>query len=254
VRFTKAFGASVLIASLVGGLGSYLMSTRTAAAQEKRGDFAKDYKMDARIEMVSDNDLSYPTLFGRAPTKGEETVLGVVEIEHGRMGATTLDGTVFGFYGVGSRTAKEKPFKVLSVYLDEKSSSLEQRNAIGSIIYNDARFQADKLNTLSTTKIEIVRGSEKDKEKEKTPLSPITVKLGDRGNFTITPSKGGDGINPVTIGNASTMFLERDPVAVGIGNGSFKDYGHEVNFVNTAAEIHYVRIEGSAAEKTKVER
>ena len=189
-----------------------------------------------RIELASDNDLTYPTLLGKSPTKGNESILGVVEVEHGRLGPTTLDGVVFAFFGEGSRRVKEKPFGTSSsIYLDEKATT-EQRNAIGSIIYNDPRFQAEKMNTLTTTTITIDRG-----KLAKSPLAPMTVKIGDRGSFTINPCKGGDGLNPVSVVNGWTMFLERDPVVLAVANADWKDFGRSLKVSGMAGEIHYAR-------------
>jgi hypothetical protein len=245
----SAIGASAFVALLALATYSLVGKAPHAVAQDKPDDFGKKYQIDARINLVSDNDLTYPTLLGKSPTKGNETILGLVEIERGRLGPTTLDGAVFAFFGEGTRRVKEKPFNVLCIYLDEKCSK-EQRNAIGSIIYNDSRFQADKLNALVTTKIVVDRGS----PTARSPLTPTTVKIEDRGTFTMTPCKGGDGVNPVSVLNGWTMFLERDPVVLGFAKAEWKDFGRELKVSDTAGEIHYVRIEGSAAERTPVEK
>ncbi len=252
--WTLAGGA--LAASFVLVSYAYLGTARTASAQDK-DDFANRYVLDARVSLASDNDLTYPTLFGRTPTKATQNMLGLVEVERGKLGATTLDGAVFAFYGEATgdmKTRKSKPFKFLSLYLDEKCPS-DQRNAIGRIVYNDPRFQAEKLNTLTTTMINVVRLDEKGAALLKpAPLAAVTVKIGERGSFTVTPIPGGDGINPVALENSHSMFVQRQPIALGICTAKWKDFGRDLDIAKAAGEIHTVRIEGSAAEKNPIEK
>ena len=194
MKTKRNFLAAALVATGI-GLGVAALATAQdrsegdrPAERERDRDRADDTRRDEprrddrRLDVAADryNDAIPPTLFGHFPTKGSLTFLGVAEVQNGRLGDTRLDGAKFGFFGrAGGDWKKGKKLEALSLYLDE-SAPAEQRRALGTIFRSEERFGTDARIPLAVVRIEVARAGTD-------PLAAVRVRIGDRGNFTVTP-------------------------------------------------------------------
>lgn len=189
---------------------------------------------------VDSCDVSCPCLVGLQPHHGACQFVNGFMIRQGSHGSVSLDGLAWAMMGEFTGTARNPKFTYVAFYIPEKAGEA-QKKALRAILDGPPFAGLGKPLGVTETDVEVVV--------PKNETAEHTLRIGDKGSFTITPVLGGARPGePIKIRNPVYPFPV-DEILVGRAEGSFKDHGKTLELAANSGEIGTFTLSSTPAAK-----